>query len=72
MLDMVKNAEADWRTIRVYCDDPFVANSYFGDARTRYFQAERKDGKWIIFADNCSAKRSYGTASQTTVNGRAY
>lgn len=64
----------DIHTIRVYSYSGFVSNSYKYRADITYLEASRnpETKEWSIYASTTDAKRSYGSGSLVTVNGRAY
>lgn len=60
-------------TIRVYATNAWVAGSYRGVARARFFEARRNaEGGFDIVAADVDGHRSYGISARVTVNGRAY
>ena len=69
-LDRKKNLAG--KVIRVYSNDGFVANSYFGNPVVDYIERIFVDGKKQFSIGQCGAKRAYGSASLITVNSRAY
>lgn len=72
-VDLVNEATPEQHTIRVYSSDGFVPNSYKYRADISYLQATRnaETGEFHIGAGTTDAKRSNGSGSHITINGRA-
>ena len=71
MADLDKKRSLAGETIRVYSQDGFVPNSYWGgiiDVIERNFS----DGKKIFSITQTYACRSYGRGALVTINGHAY